>query len=166
MNYHISNSGWQNTAALCYPIQPHPQQHPQAHVQAQPYPNTMTPGYPSLPTPFGMPPLPNSPLNNRVNGVSLSYGFAPNIIPCHIPNERKQDSHPKGPAIGPANGPAIGWSIGDKTDGACISSHSAEDKPIENKQVEVLCRAIIVPDEDLPIYSFGFPTVSCSVKCL
>lgn len=101
-----------------------------------------------------MPPLPNAQPNNRVDGVSLSYGFAPNIIPCHIPNERRQDSQAKGPT-------AIGWSIGDKTDGACISSHSAEDKPIKNKQVEVLCRAIVVPDEDLPIYSFGFPTVSC-----
>lgn len=98
-----------------------------------------------------MPPLPNARNNNRYDGVSLSYGFAPNVIPCNIPNEPKQNS--------PSKGPTIGWAVGDQADGACVSSHAAEDGPIENKQVEVLCRAIIVPDEDLPIYSFGYPSV-------
>lgn len=145
---HILILGWQNPAALSYPTQPHQQPYQQAH----PYQNVVTPGFPSVPSPFGMPPLPNAARDNsRVDGVSLSYGFAPNVVPCHIPNAQRQDSVTKGPAIG--------WAIGDRTDGACMSSQPAQDTPAENKQIETLCRAITVPDEDMPIYSFGYSSV-------
>lgn len=102
-----------------------------------------------------MPPLPNTPNSNKYDGMSLSYGFAPNIIPCHIPNVQRKDSLPKGPSIG--------WSIGDLVDSrrsGIPSPAPASDSPVENKQVEALCQAIIVPDEDMPIYSFGYPSVS------
>lgn len=146
-HYHVLNLGWQNTSALSYPIQPHPQPPP-----PQPYyPNTITPGFPAVPLPFGMPPLPNSRQdNNRIDGVSLSYGFAPNVTPCNIPNDQSRSQ---------SKGPTIGWSFGDKTDGACMSSQPVEDTKVENKQIEVVCRAIIVPDEDMPIYSFGNASV-------
>lgn len=147
---HVLILGWQNPATLSYITQPRPQPPPQ--------PYTVTPGFPSVPTPFGMPPLPNSVRdNNRVDGVSLSYGFAPNVVPCHIPNAQRQDSI--------SRGPTIGWAIGDIPDGACVSSHAAEDIPAENKQVEVLCRAIKVPDEEMPIYS-NYASVSIAVKCV
>lgn len=97
-----------------------------------------------------MPPLPNRD-NNRYSGVNLSYGFSSNISPCNIPNAQRQGSYP--------TPQAIGWSIGDKTDGSC-ASRPAEDSPIENKQMEVVCRAVIVPDEDMPVYSFGNSSVS------
>lgn len=144
--------GWQNTAALSYPSQPQPPQPP------QPCYNNMVPSFPYVPTPFGMPPLPNQ--ENKYSGVNLSYGFAPNVTPCHIPNAQRPNNYPQ--AVGPqAIGPqAIGWSIGDRTDGACASRPAAEDSPAENKQVEVVCRAIIVPEEDMPIYSFGDSSVS------
>lgn len=112
----------------------------------------MTPGLQSLTNPFKMPPLPGAYENSRNDGVHMSYGFAPNIIPSHIPNEQRQhgDSH--------TDGPPIGWAVQGSTDSSSHSSH-AGDSPIQ-KQVEIPCQAIIVPDEDMPIYSFGYPTVS------
>lgn len=135
--------GWQNTASLSYPTHPQP-----------PVPYQVRPSFPTVPTPFGMPPLPNRD-SNPYAGVNLSYGFAPNITPCHIPNVQRQGSYPQ--AYTPQ---AIGWNVGDKIDGGCASRPEANDSPVENKQVEVVCRAIIVPDEDMPVYSFGDSSVS------
>lgn len=138
----ILTLGWQNPAAFSYPTQP-PQPQPAYR------PNMVTPGFPLVPNPFRMPPLPGTVDPSRIDGASLSYGFAPNVVPCNIPNEQRQNGF---------SGPNIGWSIGDRTDGSCVSSH-AEDT-VQKQEVETVCRAIIVPDEDMPVYSFGQASVS------
>lgn len=140
-------AGWQNPSALSYPSQrpAGPEYRPQSN--AKPYA-----GFQAFSNPYQMPPLPGS--NNQYDGARLSYGFAPNITACNIPNEQKPQANTQ------PKGPSIGWAFqNDLTDG-CAQSTPAEDSPVE-KQVEIPCQAIIVPDEDMPIYSFGNPSVSC-----
>ncbi|XP_031635619.1 calpain-B-like [Contarinia nasturtii] len=144
-NYHQNGLGWQNTSALSYPSQ-------QPDNRAVPPSTTnLYPGFQAFSNPFQMPPLPGS--TNHYDSARLSYGFAPNITACHIPNEQKPQ------AITQPSGPSIGWALqNDLTDG-CTHSTPANDSPVE-KQVEIPCQAIIVPDEDMPIYSFGYPSLS------
>lgn len=124
--------GWQNPATLANGTNHSSDlsiERPNSRPQVQPSLNTVLNG-------FGIEPLQNgSREDSQIDGVSLSYGFAPNITPCHIPNVQRKDS----------------FSIGEYSD--------VEDNSIEKKQIEALCRVIKVPDEDLPIYSFGYSSV-------
>lgn len=92
-----------------------------------------------------MPPLPNQPI-----GACLSYGFAPNAIPAHIPNPSQESSIDQF-----IDNNAIGWAI----QGDNLNSSNFETDSIRT-QDEFPCQAILVPDEDMPIYPFDFQTVS------
>lgn len=104
-----------------------------------------------------MPTLPNSQYNSGGNvGVQLSYGFAPGIVPAQIPNVPRADSID--------SGPKLGWNIGGVGAGgssapSITSVDSGVHDPIKAQQ-ETVCQSIFVPEEDRPIYSFGFPSVS------
>lgn len=141
--------GWQNTAALSYQSYPN---------NAATQPNTLPPALPPFRNSLQMPPLPGSNFNNQIPGVNLSYGFSPNVTPCQIPNERPSAGYPSVPPISSLSGPSIGWALQGSTDSAS-NAPAVNDTGIE-KQVEIPCQAIIVPDEDMPIYSFGYSTVS------
>lgn len=150
--------GWQNPAALSYPSYPN---------SATAQPNTLPPGLPPFRNSLQMPPLPGSNLNNQISGVNLSYGFAPHITACQIPNERHSAGYPPSiPQMGGIgmNKPQIGWAMqGFTTTDGPTHTPAVDDGGIE-KQVEVPCHRTIVPDDELPIYSFGYPTVS-NVEC-
>lgn len=79
--------------------------------------------------------------------MALSYGFAPNIVPSHIPN----------PARG---GNIIGWTVGGNNDIAPSSSWNENVHYPIRTQIEIPCQAIFVPDEDMPNYPFKFQMVS------
>lgn len=104
-----------------------------------------------------MPAIPNSQYNSGANvGVQLSYGFAPSVVPAQIPNVPRADSID--------SGPKLGWNIGGlETGGSSSTSTTSNDSgihdPIKARQ-EKPCQSIFVPEEDRPIYSFGFPSVS------
>lgn len=76
-----------------------------------------------------MPPLPDQRGNNPNIGSYLSYGFVPNVSPSHLTNI--QTSH-------------IGWLIQNET-------INIENDRIKS-EIEIPCQAIMVPDEDMPIY--------------
>lgn len=82
-------------------------------------------------------------------GSQLSYGFAPNIIPSSVPNAyHEQPSHLSEPRF------HIGWSIGGDN---VPSPSSSQDETVTDaiqRQTEIPCQAIRVPDEDMPIYSW------------
>lgn len=160
-NYHANGYGWHNLAAMSYPK-------PQSPTRASSvssgtssiYPSSQL-SYPTMPTLPGsqqpyqqfagmpqMPPLPGSQNSNL--GTQMSYGFAPNITPSHIPNVRREDTVD--------TGPSVGWNFGDSR-----SSSQSVDSGVHDQiqaQSEIPCQSIFVPDEDLPIYSFGQPYVS------
>lgn len=103
-----------------------------------------------------MPPLPGS--NSANMGVQLSYGFAENVSPSKIPNVRREDTVDMGPSIG--------WSFGGGGGGHSTPSRNSSDSGVHDAiqaQTEIPCQAIFVPDEDMPIYSFGRPYVSHSI---
>lgn len=90
---------------------------------------------------------------NQYCGYNLSYGFAPNIVPSHIPNPNRENvaSHP------------IGWAIGGS--GSQFSNSSApppvpEVTDSHRSQIEIPCQAIRVSEDDMPNFLFKFPTVS------
>lgn len=172
-NYHANGYGWHNMAAMGYAKPPSPSKNSSfSSGVSSLYPSTY--GMP-LPNAFGgngptmsMPPLPNSQYNNAGNvniGAQLSYGFAPNILPNQIPNVQRNDSVEKygGGGIGVgAGGSTFGWNIGGISDNGSNRSSSVDSgvhDPIQAQQ-EKPCQSIFVPDEDMPIYSFGFPSVS------
>lgn len=163
-NYHANGYGWHNMAAMGYAKPPPP-----------PSNNSFSSGTSSIyPSPYGgmpmpmpgpgafantgptMPALPNSQFNSGGNiGVQLSYGFAPNVVPAHIPNVPRADSID--------SGPKLGWNIGGGGGGSSTASTTSVDSGIHDPikaQQETPCQSIFVPDEDRPIYSFGFPSVS------
>lgn len=78
--------------------------------------------------PLLMPPLPNKTVNEQNVGRNLSYGFAPKCFESNAQN------------------PHIGWSPNVHK-----GETSIETEPTR-AQVEILCQAIRVPDEDMPIY--------------
>lgn len=131
--------GWQNPAILVNGTSHSSEtsiERPHSPPQVRPTLNTVTPNLRSASNRFGITPMRNGARDDsRIDGICLSCGFAPNVTPCHIPNVQRNNSLP----------------IEENSD--------AEDNPVEKKQIETLCRAIRVPDEDLPIYSFGYSTV-------
>lgn len=94
----------------------------------------------------------------------MTYGFAPSVLPCQIPNAKRDHCHgSSGGAPAPAPAPAaaprstLGWAIGgfgDSTDtGGTHDPHKT--------QQESTYESIFVPSEDQPIYSnMKFASVS------
>lgn len=90
----------------------------------------------------------------------MTYGFAPSVLPCQIPNAKRDHCHgSSGGAPAPASAPrpTLGWAIGgfgDSTDaGGIHDPHKA--------QQESTYESIFVPSEDQPIYSnMKFASVS------
>lgn len=164
-NYHANGYGFHNIAAMSYPGQQHPAVPPSPSSTGMPslYPSqNLSYGMPALPNqqqPYqqfaGMPQMPPLPGSQNTNvGVQMSYGFAANISPAKIPNVRRDDTVDMGPSIG--------WSIGGGGPAPHRNSTPSSaniHEPIQ-AQTEVPCQAIFVPDEDMPIYSFGQPYVS------
>lgn len=163
-NYHANGYGWHNMAAMGYAKPPSPSSGSISSGVSSIYPSPYS-GMPMpMPTPGAfassgpaMPTLPNSQYNNGGNvGVQLSYGFAPGIVPAQIPNVPRADSI--------NSGPKLGWNIGGVGAGgssapSITSVDSGVHDPIKAQQ-ETVCQSIFVPEEDRPIYSFGFPSVS------
>lgn len=160
-NYHANGYGWHNQTAMSYP-QKHQSVGAPPSPSPSPYPAQLSYGgaMPALPNqqPYqqftGMPQMPSLPGSGNANmGAQLSYGFAANVSPAKIPNVRREDTVD--------TGPSIGWSLGGGGAPAPYRSSggSGIHEPIQ-AQVETPCQAIFVPDEDLPIYSFGQPYVS------
>lgn len=115
--------GWHNLSALSY-------LNPSASHSSQSQPQNSNP--------------------NQFSGCNLSYGFAPNIVPSHIPNPSRENvpSHP------------IGWAIGgNEFSGGSFSNPMPQHDPVRS-QVEIPCQAIRVSEDDMPNYLYKFPTVS------
>lgn len=116
----VSVKGWHNSAALSYlnPSESHSSQNQSQNQNP-----------------------------NQFSGYNLSYGFAPNIVPCHIPNPNRKSipSHP------------IGWAIGGNDGFNSTPQHVSE--PVRS-QVEVPCQAIRVSEDDMPNFPFKFSSVS------
>lgn len=166
-NYHSNGYGWHNSASLSYPQKQQSSTAAPPSPALSPYPAQLSygGGMPALPSqqPYqqftGMPQMPALPGSGNANiGAQLSYGFAANISPSKIPNVRREDTVD--------TGPSVGWSIGGGGIGSAgpppyrnSNSNASIHEPIE-AQTEVPCQAVFVPDEDMPIYSFGQPYVS------
>lgn len=155
-NYHSNGYGWHNLAAMGYAKPPSPAKAPQQSI----YPTSFNMPMPAQGSNYsygggmGMPPLPGS-RGPAPTGMQLSYGFSPNVVPSQVPNVPRADSVDTGPGIGWNIGGSIGSGSGSGTPSTPDGVHDV----IEAQQ-EKPCQAIFVPDEDMPIYSFGFPSVS------
>lgn len=164
-NYHANGYGWHNMAAMGYAKPPPSSNNSFSSGVSSIYPSAHG-GMPMpMPSAFAntgpaMPPLPGS--QNQYSGVQLSYGFAPSVVPAQIPNVPRVDSID--------SGPKLGWNIGGMGGGASsfprppsVASTTSTDSGVHvpiTAQQERPCQSIFVPDEDRPIYSFGFPSVS------
>lgn len=158
-NYHANGYVWHNLAAMGYAKPPSPVKSPQQSI----YPTSFNIPQPQQNTNYsyggggmGMPPLPGS-RTAAPTGAQLSYGFSANVVPAQVPNVPRADSID--------GGPGIGWNIGGSNDSGSRSSAGTPKTPdgihdVIEAQQEKPCQAIFVPDEDMPIYSFGFPSVS------
>lgn len=95
---------------------------------------------------------------SQFSGYNLSYGFAPDILPSHIPNP----SHPSHSNQQNTASHPIGWAIGGAGaagDSSSFSYPPPQHDPIQST-VEVPCQAIRVSEDDMPNYLFKFPSVS------
>lgn len=160
-NYHANGYGWHNMAAMGYAKPPSPSKECNfsPKIGSSVYPQSL-----NMPMPggqfgggaIGMPPLPNSTYGqSQPTGVQLSYGFSTNILPAQVPNAVRADSVDIGPGIG--------WNIGGHSNSRSQGSSSFDGgvrDELAIAQVEKPCEAVYVPDEDMPIYSFGYPSVS------
>lgn len=96
---------------------------------------------------------------NQFSGYNLSYGFAPNIVPSHIPNPNRENtpSHPI-----PSH--PIGWAIGGNSSPypnlSNIPEHVPQVTDPVRSQLEIPCQAIRVSEDDMPNFLFKFPSVS------
>lgn len=92
-----------------------------------------------------------NPNPNQLSGYNLSYGFASNIIPSHVPNPNRANT--------PSH-PPIGWAVGGNANLSYPPlpqpAHVAESV---QSQVEIPCQAIRVSEDDMPNFLFKFPTV-------
>lgn len=172
-NYHANGYGWHNLASMSYPaaqptaIPPSPTSSGASSL----YPSQLSyGGMPALPNQqayqqfSGMPQMPPLPGSNTANmGLQMSYGFAGNVSPAKIPNVRRDDTVDMGPSIGWSIGGGGGGGSGGFGTPSRNSSDSGVHDPIQ-AQTEIPCQAIHVPDEDMPIYSFGQPYVSHPVR--
>lgn len=154
-------------AAMSYPGQQYPAVPPSPSSTGgmpslYPSQNLSYGGMPALPNqqqPYqqfaGMPQMPPLPGSQNTNmGVQMSYGFSANVSPSKIPNVRREDTVDMGPSIG--------WSFGGGGSAPPrIPTPTTGNihQPIQ-AQTEVPCQAIFVPEEDMPIYSFGQRYVS------
>lgn len=153
-NYHSNGYGWHNLAAMGY-AKPPPNSNTNSMSSGVSSINPSQYSYPKYPSAMpplpgqqsafsGMPQMPCLPGSNQSSGVQLSYGFAPNIAPCSVPNVHRDDSID--------SGPTIGWSIGGGS--STNSSHSNVHDPIQ-AEIETPVQSVHVPPEDMPIYSWG-----------
>lgn len=157
-NYHSNGYGWHNLAAMGYAKPP-----PNANMGSMSsgvssinpsqysypkYPSVLPPLPGQQPAFSGMPQMPSLPGSNQNLGIQLSYGFAPNIAPCSVPNVHREDSID--------SGPTIGWSIGGGSSTNSIHSNVSETvhDPIK-AAIETPVQAVHVPPEEMPIYSWG-----------
>lgn len=173
-NYHANGYGWHNLQAMSYPQKQQSNICTPANQASSPYPAQLSygGGMPALPNQqlyqqqfSGMPQMPALPGSGNSNiGAQLSYGFADNISPSKIPNVQRQDTVD--------TGPSIGWSFGSGNGSGSRNVDSLSYRNSNNinnihdpiqAQVEIPCQAIFVPDEDMPIYSFGQPYVSIPI---
>lgn len=85
---------------------------------------------------------------NQFSGYNLSYGFAPEIVACHIPNPNREStpSHP------------IGWAIGGSSGSLSYPPPQHVSESVRS-QVEVPCQAIRISEDEMPSFPF-FPRVS------
>lgn len=159
-NYHANGYGWHNLAAAGYAKPPSPTKSSTSPSNNSPY--SMHYSMPQTNQPFvqGMPQMPALPSSNiyqqntHPSGMQLSYGFAPNIIPSHIPNIVRDDNVDQNDGR-----PLVGWALGGNKS-LTGSTDSGNVHDTIKAQAEIPCQAVIVPDEDMPIYSFFGSRVS------
>lgn len=75
----------------------------------------------------------------------MSYGFAPDVLPCQVPNFQPNSAGGSSASIGGT--PNIGWAITSDTS----SFDGVTDVPAVSHE-EVPCQSVFVPADEMPIY--------------
>lgn len=120
-NWHSNGYGWHNAAALSY----------EGHKQT---PSETSSGVSSL-----YPDRSSCGSAGGEVGFQLSYGFAPGVLPCQVPNPSS--------GISGKSHPNIGWALTADT----RSFDGVDDVPVVSQE-ERQCLAIKVPEDEMPIY--------------